>query len=469
MRIRSLVKLAFFSTISIVLIYGAFTIFINRILEAKFRDLGTSSKIRVLFDQLQEITNDYFLYGTERADQQWRILHLELLQMVNSQGYKTFQRKYQIEDLTDKLRLLGDTFNKLSVASRKIGMSKHETKGEFQNRLITQISLNTREIGASFDAISRNIEGEVLSLQRSTTVMDMTALVLVVALISGISVFLSKSVMQPILKLHEGAEIIGRGDLDYRIESTGPGEIRELSESFNRMTVNLGNLTATLKKSQDDLRFLASQLIGAQEEERQRIGMELHDDLGQLLMVLKMQLRALEKKESMEIKGELEHLHIFINEIIDRVRRLARNLRPSVLEDMGLTTGLKLLFEDFQNYQGMKLKVEMDDIQTLFPWENQILIYRIFQESLTNVVKHAGATQVSVSVKKQDGCVAFNLEDNGCGFNLQQVLNKNSDRGLGLASINERIRMLHGELQVWSQPEQGTRLYFTVPFASPKL
>ncbi len=472
MRIKSTVKLATLLTLSFMLVYSAFTVFLNRKLEAKFRDLRTSSQIRIHFDQLQNITNDYFLYPTERAEQQWRILHGELLRILNSQKHLGFQRKYQTEDPGDEMQLMGDAFNKLAVAIGKSGMSRDAAKKEFQNRLITQITLTAREIGTAFDNISRNIEDEVLSLQRSATIIDIVGLVLVVSFILWISSFLSRSVVQPVLKLHEGAEIIGRGNLDFRVEPAGPGEIRELSHGFNQMTANLSNLKASLQKSQEDLRYLASQLIVAQEKERQYLGLELHDDLGQLLMVLKMQLRAVQRNlptESAEIKAELENALDFVNEIVERIRRLSRSLRPSVLEDMGLSTGLKLLFEDFQKYHGLELSIDMDDVEKSFSWEHQILIYRIFQESLTNVAKHSGGTGVNISIRKQDGAVAFRMRDNGKGFNLQEVLGKSANnRGLGLAAIDERVRMMGGDLKLWSRPGQGTHLHFTVPVDNPK-
>ena len=467
MRIRSSVKLAAWLIISLILIYSAFTVIISRTIEAKFRDLRTSSHIRTLFDQLQDTTNDYFLFPTERADQQWRILQSELIQIMDGQEYQVFQRNYQTEDLRDEMQLMGDAFDKLTVVIRKTRLSNDEAKLEFRNRLITQITLTAGGIGTSLDNISKKIEDEVLSLQRSSTLVDIIVLVLVAAFIAGISLFLSRSVVQPVLKLHEGAEIIGRGNLDFRVEPAGPGEIRELSQSFNQMTANLSNLQAALQKSQEDLRYLASQLIVSQEKERQYIGLELHDDLGQLLMVLKMQLRAVQRNlstESVEIRAELENSLDFFNEIVERIRRLSRNLRPTVLEDIGLSTGLKLLFEDFQKYHGLELCIDMDDVEKSFSWENQILIYRIFQESLTNTAKHSGGTGVNISIKKEDGYVAFQMQDNGKGFNLQEVLAKStSSRGLGLASIHERVRMLGGDLKLWSQPGHGTRLHFTVP------
>ncbi|HZE22042.1 MAG TPA: ATP-binding protein, partial [Desulfobaccales bacterium] len=96
--------------------------------------------------------------------------------------------------------------------------------------------------------------------------------------------------------------------------------------------------------------------------------------------------------------------------------------------------------------------------------ESQILIYRIFQEALTNVAKHSGGTGVAISIKKRNGEVVFQMQDNGKGFNLQEVhADVTNNRGLGLAAIDERVRMMGGNLNLWSEPGQGTRLEFTVP------
>jgi signal transduction histidine kinase len=471
MRIRTTVKSAIFLTASLMLIYIAYSVFINRTLEARLQDLRTSSEVRNLFEKLQDITKDYFLWRTQRADEQWRILHADLLRMLDSQRYQEFRRKHQTEDLKDSLQSMSESYNKLTAAAGRNGISKDAASQEFQNRLITQITLVAREIGNSLDNISRDIEREVLTLQRSANVINIITLILVTSCIIGLALFLLKSVVDPVLKLHEGAEIIGRGNLDFRMEPAGPGEIRELSQGFNQMTGNLSTLTATLRKSQEDLRFLASELITAQEKERQYIGLELHDDLGQLLMVLKMQLRAVQKElplDSAQAREELDNALTFVNEIVERIRGLSRNLRPSVLEDMGLCTGLTLLFEDFRKYHGFELRVDMDDIEKLFPWEKQILIYRIFQESLTNIAKHAGATAVTVTIKQGDGAVDFQMQDNGCGFDLQRALEKNTERrGLGLAAVEERVHMLGGDLHLWSQPGHGTHLRFTVASGNP--
>jgi len=221
-----------------------------------------------------------------------------------------------------------------------------------------------------------------------------------------------------------------------------------------------------LKESAQRLRYLTSQLLTAQEEERQRLALELHDDLGQSLMILKMQLRAIQKKvppESSETRESLEDPLNFINEVIERIRRLSHNLRPAILEELGLTAAVQHLFEEFSR-QDIHVTMDLDDTNGLFSPEAQLNIYRICQEAFSNITKYAQADRVSVSLKKQDGSVAFQVADNGRGFDHQQVINEHiTNRGLGLTAMDERARMLEGSLKIWSQESQGTKITLIVP------
>jgi signal transduction histidine kinase len=145
-------------------------------------------------------------------------------------------------------------------------------------------------------------------------------------------------------------------------------------------------------------------------------------------------------------------------------------MRPPTLDDLGLTVTLDHLFNEFGKYEGLKVSVEKDDIEGLFPIETQIGIYRVFQEALNNIVKHSGATRVEVAIKKHGHCVKFSIEDNGAGFFKEELGNRKAhDQGMGLATIDERVRLLGGALKLQSKPGQGTRLHFTIPGANQKL
>ena len=220
-----------------------------------------------------------------------------------------------------------------------------------------------------------------------------------------------------------------------------------------------------LKKSEKDLRNLSSRLLTSQETERKRIAVELHDGLGQALMVAKMRLRGIERSlPAGDSKKECLDLMKYFSELVENIRRLSHDLMPSVLEDLGLQAALEHLLDEFSRYTGIQVLTDLDDIQALFSLENQLIIYRIFQESLNNITKHAQATKVSVAMKREPAGVSFRMEDNGAGFDVQKVLASDSrKRGMGLAALEERVRMMGGSLEMWSQIGIGTKISFFIP------
>jgi len=222
-----------------------------------------------------------------------------------------------------------------------------------------------------------------------------------------------------------------------------------------------------LQESEKKLRFLSSHLLTAQERERRRVSIELHDELGQALTLLKIRLRFIERKlrkDQAGIRQDCEDTLGYMDQVIENVRRLSRDLSPSILDDLGLSAALRWLIDDFTKHYNIKTSLYMDDINDLFSLEAQITIYRIFQESFTNIVKHAQATRVSVAIRKQNGSVSFLVEDDGKGFDVEQAVGRNStEKGLGLTAMDERARMLEGFLDIWSQEEKGTRITLTIP------
>jgi PAS domain S-box-containing protein len=222
-----------------------------------------------------------------------------------------------------------------------------------------------------------------------------------------------------------------------------------------------------LKESEERLRYLAAQLIDAQEAERKRISMELHDDLGQSLTVLKLQLRGIDQNlpaDFGELKERCADLRNNLDEVIEKVRGISRDLSPSILVDLGLPAALRHLSEEFGKYHEIKLSLKMDDVKNQFTPEEEINLYRIFQESLNNIAKHARASQIGIAIRKQKGRVSFSVADNGVGFDVQKTLSGEAPKkGLGLAAMDERVRMLGTALKISSQEGRGTRISFMVP------
>lgn len=278
---------------------------------------------------------------------------------------------------------------------------------------------------------------------------------------------------QLIGKLQQSEEELQAANEELRVQAEElQAQREELQQSHDDLEEQVKGRTAQVVASNEKLRLLTSQLLSAQEQERKRVAMELHDDLGQSLSVLKMQLRHLERQlgDMPQQQGECKESLKFINEIVEKVRRLSRELSPPILDDLGLLAALDHLFYEFGKYEGLKVSVEKADIKDLFPLEAQIGIYRIFQEALNNISKHSGATRVEIAIKNHGHCVEFSIEDNGQGFSQEELANRKAyDQGMGLAAMNERVRLLGGVLKLQSKPGQGTSLHFTIPGANQKL
>jgi len=231
------------------------------------------------------------------------------------------------------------------------------------------------------------------------------------------------------------------------------------------------NAEEALKESEIRLRHLSSQLLTAQETERRRISRELHDELGQALTLMKIRLRSIEKalgKKQAGMREECQNILQYIDQIIENVRRLSRDLSPAILEDLGLTAALRWLIDNFVKNDSIQVSVDIPDINDLFSEDRQIIIYRTLQEVLTNIGKHAHARNVSLAVQKYDGRVSFTIHDDGRGFDLAQAaMKKPPERGLGLAIMDERARMLGGSLEIWSEEGKGTRITLHIPTRNP--
>jgi signal transduction histidine kinase/FixJ family two-component response regulator len=243
-------------------------------------------------------------------------------------------------------------------------------------------------------------------------------------------------------------------------------------ESMDREAKRL-QAEEALQETGKKLRSLTLQLMTAQETERKRISMELHDDLGQSLTFLKLQLRDIENNlppDLWELKQCSAELRSHLNEVIDKVRRISRDLSPSILVNLGLPAALNNLVEDFCKFHECKLSMELDNIKDVFDPEEEISIYRIFQESLNNIAKHAKADQIYITAKSNNGYLNFQVEDNGRGFDIRDIDNNEGKmKGLGLAAIKERMRMLGGRFEIWSQPGQGTKLSCLIPMRRNEL
>lgn len=187
--------------------------------------------------------------------------------------------------------------------------------------------------------------------------------------------------------------------------------------------------------------------------------------MGQSLAALKLRIGSIAKKqEAQPLRTECKEVLGHIDEIIEETRRLSRALSPTVLEYLGLSVAIRRMVEDFVNDRGIDVELDIAELGDLLPKNAQLIVYRVFQEALNNIGKHAQATRLVVTMARDNGSMRFLLEDNGNGFDMYGTIGRDPSRmGMGLAIMNERVRMLGGALYLWSQKGKGTRISFHIP------
>jgi len=294
-------------------------------------------------------------------------------------------------------------------------------------------------------------------------------LIWIVFLLLGslVAFFLARGVTQPLYRLTEGVKTLGEAGSVQKISIETKDEVGKLAQAFNHMSESLIKRQAALADSENTLRFLSGQLLKAQEMERKRLSIELHDELGQGLALLKHRFRQigtqLSEDDHSASSGCQETIQD-IDRVIENVRRLSRDLSPSILEDLGLSAAIKWMVERFQKQYGVGVDLDFDNVDALFLTEEQTNIYRMFQEMLNNIGKHAEASLVKVSARIEQDNVIFIVQDDGKGFDLEGARTLNiAERGIGLAALDERANMLRGTLYMQSRPHNGTWIELKVP------
>jgi signal transduction histidine kinase len=246
-----------------------------------------------------------------------------------------------------------------------------------------------------------------------------------------------------------------------RVPRWANDEIGDLAEAFNAMATTLANADVE-RAERDQLRArYVSGVITAQEEERKRIARELHDSTSQSLTSLMIGMHALgDTCDSPELRRRADELRCVAAQTLDEVHALALQLRPSVLDDLGLAAALERFIADCRQRYALHIDLALNGLHNRLPMAVETALYRIVQEGLTNVARHAEASTASVFVERRNGSVRAIIEDDGRGFDPAQV----GDR-LGLYGIRERAELLGGALVVESEPGRGAGLFVEIPVA----
>lgn len=213
------------------------------------------------------------------------------------------------------------------------------------------------------------------------------------------------------------------------------------------------------------------QLIESQEHERKRIAGELHDGLGQELLVVKNRALLALKTEGLQApaREQLRHIDEVVTHSLENVRGLAHNLTPYQLDHLGLSGALRTMIEEAAEAVEIAFMVTVEDVDGLLPVESQINLYRIVQEAVNNVVRHSGARTAAVQVRRVGPSIAVRIQDDGRGFALGRDATGRLTQGFGLSGIAERVRILGGQVEIETAPGRGTRIAFSTPItAAPR-
>ena len=258
------------------------------------------------------------------------------------------------------------------------------------------------------------------------------------------------------------------GGEEFPIEAS----ISQAGEAGQRLfTVILRDITLrkqhedTLTQQQQELRELSARVLEAREVEKARIARELHDELGQLLTALKMDLAWLRERlpaGDAEISAKAEQMSAMLDQTVGSTRRISADLRPLMLDDLGLADAANWLVEDFARRSGVRCEIKVTPEGGLAGVESNIAtaVYRALQESLTNIARHSGARNAWVSLAARNGALHFEVEDDGRGIAPEELAKA---RSLGLKGMRERVGYLGGSLEVSRAPRGGTRLRAQVP------
>ncbi|MBM4294114.1 MAG: sensor histidine kinase [Deltaproteobacteria bacterium] len=315
---------------------------------------------------------------------------------------------------------------------------------------------------------------------------------------AGVAYLLSIFISLPIKKITDAMEKVSNGDLDTVLIIKRNDEIGTLANSFNNMAEDLGRhrkhleilveaRTAELskaneqlqqeisertkaedelKRSQEQLRDLASHLQFIREEERGQIAREIHDELGQALTALKMDVHWLSHKLPQDqalLSGKIKSMSGLIDTTVQSVRRISSELRPKLLDDLGLSAAMEWQANEFMSRAGIQCNISSEPEDIILDQARSSAFFRIFQETLTNIARHAHATKVEVILQEDSETVELIVRDNGQGITERQIADAKS---YGIIGIRERVHSLGGDLKITGAPNKGTTVQVRIPIGA---
>jgi len=305
------------------------------------------------------------------------------------------------------------------------------------------------------------------ALARSLSLLGVATLLALLFVWKGSEVF----ILRQVRAMTAASRRLAGGDLTARIGPVeGGDELSQLARTFDEMAAALENLheveqqaAEKIRQSREQLRHLANHLQKVREEERTRIARELHDQFGQTLTVLKMDLAWLAKHlpgPDPSLQTKLDAMGAVIDTTLQVLHRVCTELRPVILDDFGLAAAIQWQAEDFQSRTGIACSVILDTEADKLTQDESTALFRIFQETLTNTLRHAAATEIGVHLWEEENQLMLEIADNGKGIADTEI---SSPTSLGLIGMRERVYGINGSIQLSGIQDKGTRVTVAIP------
>ena len=281
-----------------------------------------------------------------------------------------------------------------------------------------------------------------------------------------------RTALQTSRHLHQTNELLRRRSADLAASNRQLrreiAQRKSAQESLRRSEQHYRQLLEQSRQMQERLRLLSRQLLSAQEEERKKISRELHDVIAQTLSIINVRLAALKKEAAFDTEGlekSIARTQQLVTQSVEIVHRFARELRPAMLDDLGLVPALHTFMKAFTEQTGVRVSLFAFAGLEQVNGDNRTALYRVAQEALTNVARHAQATEAMVTIQKAGGAICMKIRDNGKGFASDELARGKQGRRLGLLGMRERMEMVGGTFATDSIPGKGTTVIARIPLS----
>jgi len=361
----------------------------------------------------------------------------------------------------------------------------HEDDGGREREVMAFAPLRFAPWGVGIRQSEQEALASAFTLNRRLLSLGLAILLIALPFAWGVA----RSVTRPLTILTQATQRIAKGDLDQAIPPFGEDEIGQLAQSFDRMRAALKTSLETIEQGKRDLEIrvrertrelavandelqekelrrheLLKKLISAQEEERKRIARQLHDETSQASAALLLAIEVSGKDLPEEMKEKLRRMKVMADRILDSIHRIIFDLRPSMLDDLGLPSALRFSAESHLEPHGLDLTIEVAGTERRLRPEIETTLYRIGQEAIANIERHSDAESVKITLDFGADEIALHVEDDGRGFDPDEFERPVTEaRGLGLLGMRERAALLGGTLAVRSEPGKGSCISVRIP------